>query len=89
MADVNGTVIPYDDGFPYIGKQAKCAHVICLAQTALIGITGGKPDQTALVGTPLAANIDLWIHDINDIMNFKCVDYANGSASTLNIDFYF
>ena len=89
MADVKGTVIPWFDGFPYIGKQAKCAHVICLAQTALIGIAGGKPDQTALVGTPLIAGAELWIHDINDIMNFKCVDYTAASASTINIDFYF
>lgn len=73
----------------YKGKLACAAHITALTQTQLLGINGGKPDQTALIGTPLKDGGELWLYDANDIANIKVVDYAAGSAGLINIDFYF
>ena len=71
------------------GKPAIYAYVVAYANTALIGVTGGKPDQTALIGTPLVANAVLEIRDPEAIKDFKCVDYTAASASVVQVDFFF
>jgi hypothetical protein len=89
MANANGIIKPVASNYPYKGLMAKSALVIVYAQTALVGITGGKPDQTALIGTPMVANSSILLRNIEAIKNFKCVDYTAASASTVQIDFFF
>ena len=80
--DLAGTLV-------YKGLEAKYALVVCTGNTALISMTGAKPDQTALIGTPFVANASLALKSFDAIKNFKCVDYASGSASILQVDFCF
>ena len=72
---------------------ARCALVIIYDATAtdavLIGINGGKPDQTALIGTPLVASSSIKLKDHNEISSFKCVDYTSGMNSVVQVDFFF
>jgi len=84
------TLAPRSDSnlFP-LGIQAKSALVVCYANTALIGVDGGNPDQTALVGTPLVANSSILLKNIKAISNLKAMDYASGFASILQIDYFF
>ena len=89
MADVNGPAAPVSDDYDYKGVQAKAMLINIYANTALCSWTGGKPDQTALIGQPMVANSSYVLTDINDIKNFKCVDYTSGSASQVQLTFYF
>ena len=90
MADVNGAAISLDyDDYLHKGIQAKAALVCVYANTALIGITGGKPDQTALIGIPMVANSSLLLRNIAAIKNFKCVDYTAASASIVQVTYFF
>ena len=70
-------------------KNATSALVNVYAQTALVDISGGKPDQTALVGQPIAAGGNWMLRDPKAIRNFKCVDYTASSASTIQISFFY
>lgn len=72
----------------YKHKMARCALVIAFAQTQLIGINGGKPDKTALIGTPMVAGASIKLSDNNAITGFKVVDYAAGTGIT-QVDFFF
>ncbi|RPH73227.1 hypothetical protein EHM76_05595 [bacterium] len=83
------TAIPYAGDYLYKGVDAKAALVVVYANTALVGLTGGKPDQTALIGTPMVANSSYICRNIEEIKNFKCVDYASGSASILQVTYFF
>jgi hypothetical protein len=73
----------------YKDLVARFALVTCTAQTALANIDGGIPDQTALVGIPLWANSSFPIHDASGIAAFKVIDYTAGSASTIQVEFFF
>jgi hypothetical protein len=73
----------------YKDHLAQSALVVVYANTALIGIDGGKPDQTALIGIPMVANSSFELEDHNDIVNFKCVDYTASSASILQVQYFF
>jgi len=75
--------------FEYKGLTAKSALVVCYANTALLGINGGKPDQTALIGTPMVANSSIMLKTADHMANFKCIDYTSGSASIIQVDFFF
>ncbi len=88
MANVNGILKPRVGNYPYKGALAKAALVIVYAQTALVGITGGKPDKTALIGTPMVANSSIVLRNHEAIRNFKCVDYST-AGSILQVDFFF
>ena len=70
-------------------KDAKACLVSVYAQTALTAWDGGKPDQTALVGQPMAAATSIILRDPKQISNFRCIDYTAASASTLQLTFYF
>jgi len=70
-------------------KLAQYALVIVYANTVLVGISGGKPDQTALIGIPLLAGSSIALSDHNAVTNFKCVDYVSQSASILQVEFFF
>jgi hypothetical protein len=83
----NSTVAP--PGYEFGGMQAKAALVSVYAQTALVAVTGGKPDQTALVGQPMAAGTSWVLRNADQIKDFKCIDYTAASASTLQITFFF
>lgn len=78
-----------ESDYPNKGQQAKSALISVITNTALVLYTGGKPDQTALVGHSLPANSSLTLTDTNQIKNFKCVDRVAGSASELNVTLYF
>jgi len=71
------------------GRPAKAALVSVYAQTALVSLTGAIPDQTALIGQPMAAASSIILSDINEIIAFKCIDYASGSASNIQATFFF
>jgi len=73
----------------YSGLSAKAALVSVYANTALTSITGGKPDQTALIGQPMVANSSWLLRGIGEITAFKCVDYTASSASVVNVTFFF
>lgn len=73
----------------YRGLAAKSALVVVYANTALVDWTGGRPDQTNLIGTPMVANSSVKLKSYNEIANFKCIDYTSGSASIVQVKFYF
>ena len=89
MANVNGVIKSLQDDYPNKGNEAKAMLIVVYANTALVGITGGKPDQTALIGIPMVANSSMLLKDINSIRNFKAVDYTSGSASIVQLTFFF
>ena len=88
MANVNG-ILKFHTGYPNEGVLAKAALVVVYANTALVDWTGGKPNQTALIGTPMVANSSVLLRNYHDIANFKCVDYTSGSASIVQVKFFF
>lgn len=73
----------------YRDMVARFALVVCTAQTALVNINGGIPDQTALIGIPMWANSTLPLQDASEIAAFKVIDYTAGSASTIQVEFFF
>lgn len=76
--------------FPqFKGKMAIAALVNVYANTALVAVNGLKPDQTALVGQPMAAGSSWVLRSVDEIINFKCVDYTAGSASIVHVGLYF
>lgn len=90
-AIVEATDAQYDavGMLPYKHKMARFAQVICYANTALISLTGAKPNQTLLAGLPLSAGSGISITDCNAITGFRCVDYVAGTASILQVTFFF
>lgn len=76
--------------FPYKGNaMAKAAMITCRANNALFTIDGTKPDQTSLIGHTLAVNGSLTLVGFNNIANFKVIDYASSSASTISVTCFF
>jgi len=88
-ANVNGLIKSWTSDYPYKGQLAKTALVVIYANTALVGFNGGKPDQTALVGTPMVANSSIILRSYPAIAAFKTIDYTASSASIAQIDFFF
>lgn len=84
-----GDATPVKGDYPYKGMEAKAALVTAYTQTALVSYSGGKPDQDALMGIPMASGTSLLLKNSSSIKNFKCIDYANGSATTIRAVFSF
>jgi hypothetical protein len=94
QANVDGVLVSLDyTGYPLKGKMAKAALVTVYDATSthgcLIGISGGKPDQTLKSGIPMMAGSSIGLRNIEAIKNFKCVDYTASDASVVNIICYF
>jgi hypothetical protein len=89
----DGTVtappIPATNDYLFKGANPISALVSCYAQTCLVNITGAKPDQSQLNGQPMAAGSSWVLRGYEDIKNLKFVDYTSGSASTLQITFFY
>ena len=90
MANVSGLLVNIEStGYDFKGAPAKSALVVVYAQTALVSLTIGKPDQTALIGLPMVANSSMLLRNYEAIRNFKCVDYTAQSASIIQATFSF
>jgi len=87
----NSRLCTYDEyvNKTFYKKNATAALINVYAQTALVDISGAKPDQTALVGQPIAAGGNWMLRDPKAIRSFKCVDYTSGSASTIQCTFFY
>jgi len=77
------------DGYDNYGRQAKAAMVTGEDNTALVSVTGGKPDQTAKIGHQIAPGSSWVLRSYDEIKNFRCVDLVSGSASVLQATFYY
>jgi hypothetical protein len=88
-ADVNGPMKSLEEGYPFKGCMAKAALVSAYANTELVCFDGSTPDQTALVGQPMAAASSIILADINQIRNFKAIDYTASSAGIIQATFFF
>lgn len=77
------------DRIQFKRMTAKSALVVVYANTALTSRTGAKPDQTALIGTPMVANSSILLKSAVEMANFYCIDYTSGSASIIQVDFSF
>jgi hypothetical protein len=77
------------DEYMHRGEMAKAVEIICQTNTNLFSVSGATPDQTSLIGIVLPAASSIMIQDINDIKNFKCIDYTNLSASVIQAQFWF
>ncbi len=88
-ATIAANSVLYEGDYLYKGMIARNALVTVIAQTELIGLDGGKPDQTALVGVSMPANSSLVLKDIMEIKNFKTIDYTASSAGTVNVVCFF
>lgn len=89
MADVNGSAALLMEDYDFKGMQAKAALISVITNTALVGLAGSKPNQTALIGHSMIANSSIVLRNIEAVRRFKCVDYASGSASVLNATYFF
>jgi len=94
IANVSGILVSLEEtGYPYKAAMAKSALVVVHDATSthgvLVGINGGKPDQTALIGIPMMAGSSIVLRNIEAIRNFKCVDYVTADASVVQITGFF
>ncbi len=80
---------PISESYTYKGMYAKYAIVCVITNTALVDIIGGTPDQTSLIGVPMVANSSIPLKDINQIRQFKIIDYVSGSASIAQVTYFF
>ena len=90
-ADVNqpGAITEDVSGYPYKNMMAKAALVSVLTNTELVTFDGSIPDQTSLIGQPMAAASSIILQDINQIRNFYCIDYTASSAGIVQATFFF
>lgn len=88
-ANVNGLIAEIDTGYPYRDCMAKAALISVYANTELVCFDGGTPDQTALIGQPMAAASSIVLSDINAIKAFKTIDYTASSAGIVQATFFF
>jgi len=75
--------------YPNKGAMAKYVLIVCGIAKCLLAVDGSKPDQTLLMGISLGAGSATSISDLEAIKNFKCIDYAASTGSTLDCVFYF
>lgn len=80
---------PISESYTYKGMWAQCALVCVITNTALVDIIGGTPDQTSLIGVPMVANSSILLKDINQIRQFKCIDYVASSSSIVQVTYFF
>ncbi len=80
---------PCPPGYLYDGMTAKVALIEVYGNTALCDWIGAIPDQTSLIGIPLASLMSIVLRDTNSINYFKCIDYVAGSASAVQVKLYF
>ena len=80
---------PISESYTYKGMYAKCALVCVITNTALVDVIGGTPDQTSLIGIPMVANSSILLKDINQIRQFKIIDYVASSASIAQVTYFF
>jgi len=88
-ANVNGTIKPLTDNYPYKGMVAKAALIVVLANTVLFDFSGGIPDQTSLIGIPIIANGSLVVRSQENVKHIKFLDRVAASAGTVDITFFF
>lgn len=88
-ATIAANSVKVKDYYPNKGAQARAVLIGVTGNTALCSWSGGKPDQTALVGVSLGSGSALVLTNYQSIKDFKCVDYTASSASTLNVVYYF
>lgn len=89
-ATITANSTPDQGSYTHKGKHAIAAVITVTGNTTLVNWDGGIPDQTALVGMSIAAaSAPFVVRDPNLIRNFKCIDYASGSASTVQVTLYF
>ena len=82
-------IFPCTPGYLHDGMTAKVALIEVYGNTALCDWIGGTPDQTSLIGIPLASLMSVALRDSNSINNFKVIDYVSGSASAVQVTLYF
>lgn len=87
--DVDGVILDVERGYDNEGLQAKAALVSVYANTELVAFDGSVPDQTQLIGQPMAAASSIILQDINQIKNFYCIDYTAASAGIVQATFFF
>jgi hypothetical protein len=87
--DVTAIPLPATDDYMFKGANPISALVSVYAQTALVNVTGAKPDQSQLGGQPMAAGSSWVLRGYEAIKNFKAIDYTSGSASTVQITFFY
>ena len=92
-ATVNGLANLADPSYDNYGRMAKCALVVVTANTALINLDGGIPDQSSLVGLPMYASStvqsSIILRDINEIKKFKVIDYTASTAGYTWVTYFF
>jgi hypothetical protein len=88
-ATMTAPPVPYLGDYPFKGMRVRAMRVSVTGATALVNYDGGTPDQTSLLGDPLASGTYTMCTNVDEIRKFKCIDYTAGSASTLFITFYF
>lgn len=89
VATIAGNSSVRTDNYAFKGQLAVSALVEITDNTALIALSGARPDQTALMGLLLPANSTIELKEIDNIRNFKVIDKVSGAACTVDIDFYF
>ncbi len=87
---IHGDATPLESDYTYKGAEVKSA-LICVYPTnpALINLTGATPDYTSFIGIPMATGSSILLSDSNDIRDFRCVDYTNGSACTVQVALFY
>jgi hypothetical protein len=90
-ADIAGNSTIALGGYTTIrkGQEPIFCYIDVYANTALVNINGSKPDQSRVIGIPIEAGNNIFLSDVNNIKNFKCIDYTNGSATQCNVTCYF
>lgn len=71
------------------GAQAKAALITVLDNIALIELAGNTPDQSAQMGIPYEPFERRILADINEIKNFKVVDYNRNAPTTIHVQYFF
>jgi len=67
------------------GQEPIFVNIDVYGNTALVNINGSKPDQSRTIGIPIEAGSNIFLSDINDIRNFKCIDYTNATATIVYV----
>ena len=94
-AIVEATDAQYDSVYRLMFKDklAQTARVQVYNATSTKGILycidGSTPDQTSDIGHNLMGFSETWLHDTDEIINFKCLDYTTADATLVNVTFYF
>ena len=90
-ATADGIAIESQADYAHKGDHAKAMLVSVVDNSAILSWTGAKPAQAATVhvGQEFTANSSIIIQDANSIRKFKCIDHTSGSASNIQVVYYF